>query len=188
MHKLHDQPEESNTNQMRHKETNSDDLSYLSPADYLEQRVEHQLQWYSRRSADNKRWYNRLQLIILVSAVSVPVLALSSGDIRIRFLVALLGAVAALATGIISLYQFRDQWLDYRATAESMKVEKHLFLTRTEPYAESRAFGLFVQRIEAIINSENRSWQGKSFSLPETSSGGIDEGKVDKREVDEKAI
>lgn len=107
---------------------------YLSAADYLQHRVDDQLAWYSRKSAKNKRWYYRLQFITLLSAVAVPVISLSSGDIKVRFLVALLGAIAAFAAGLSSMYQFRDQWLDYRSTSESLKFEKHLFLTRSAPY------------------------------------------------------
>ena len=165
MHKSHGMPEASEPGN-----SDSNALRYLSPADYLEQRVEDQLRWYEIKSADNKRWYYRLQIITLFSAVTVPILALLSGDIRVRFLVAVMGAVAALAAGVLSMYQFRDQWLDYRSTAESLKLEKHLFLTRTEPYANDNAFALLVQRIEAIIISENRSWQDKSFDLPQSNA------------------
>ena len=175
MHKIHKKPDESDNRNPR----------YLTPVDYLNDRVEDQLNWYSRRSADNKRWYYRLQLITLLSAVSVPVLALSSGDIRVRFLVAIMGAVAALSAGIISLYQLRDQWLDYRATAESIKLEKYLFLTRTEPYETDKAFTLFVKRIEAIIISENQSWRNKSFNLPEADSDDSDERDADERDADD---
>lgn len=143
---------------------------YLSPAQYLAQRVEHQLNWYGKRSAYNKRWYYRLQFITLLAAAAVPVISLSSGDIRVRFLVAILGAIAATAAGVLSMYQFRDQWLDYRSTAESLKFEKHLFLTRSAPYATQDAFSRFVQRVESIIISENRSWQEKTFDVPRNES------------------
>ncbi len=140
---------------------------YLSAPEYLQQRVDDQLAWYSKKSAQNKRWYYRLQFITLLSAVAVPVISLSSGDIKVRFVVAILGAIAALAAGLLSMYQFRDQWLDYRSTAESLKFEKHLFLTRSAPYNTPVAFSLFVQRVETVIISENRSWQQKSFDLPQ---------------------
>lgn len=143
---------------------------YLSVADYLQQRVDDQLEWYGGKSAQNKRWYYRLQFITLLSAVAVPVISLSSGDIKVRFVVAFLGAIAALAAGLSSMYQFRDQWLDYRSTAESLKFEKHLFLTRADPYNTSKAFSLFVHRVETAIISENRSWQQKGFTLPVVSA------------------
>ena len=51
-------------------------------------------------------------------------------------------------------------------TAESLKFEKYLFLTRSAPYDSATAFSLFVQRVETVIISENRSWKQKSFNLP----------------------
>ncbi|MFK7860377.1 MAG: DUF4231 domain-containing protein [Granulosicoccus sp.] len=152
------------------------DLAYLSPAEYLQQRVDNQLSWYSDKSAYNKRWYYRLQFITLLAAVAVPVITLLSGDIKVRIVVALLGAIAALAAGLLSMYQFRDQWLDYRSTAESLKFEKYLFLTRSTPYDTSTAFSVFVQRVEATILSENQSWQQKGFALPQEP---VDELKTD---------
>jgi len=119
---------------------------YLDAASYMRQRVEPQLAWYSRKSAQNKRWHYRLQMVTLLAAVSIPVISLSSGDFKVRFVAAIVGAVAAIAAGLVSIYQFRDQWLDYRSTAESIKFEKHLFLTRSAPYAGAEAFSLFVQR------------------------------------------
>lgn len=161
---------------MEKSNTAGSESMYLSAEEYLQQRVDDQLSWYSKKSAQNKRWYYRLQFITLLSAVAVPVISLSSGDIKVRFVVALLGAIAALAAGLLSMYQFRDQWLDYRSTAESLKFEKHLFLTRSEPYNTSSAFSMFVQRVETVIISENRSWQQKSFNLPVEP---IDELKTD---------
>jgi len=146
--------------------SNSDSI-YLDAALYMQMRVEPQLAWYSRKSAHNKRWHYRLQLITLLAAVSIPVISLSSGDIKMRFVVAIVGAIAAIAAGMMSLYQYRDQWLDYRSTAESIKFEKHLFLTRSAPYAGPEAFSLFVQRVESLVLSENRNWQQKNFNLPE---------------------
>lgn len=152
---------------MKKVETTGVDMKYLSAAEYLQQRVDDQLSWYGKKSAQNKRWYYRLQFITLLAAVAIPVISLSSGDFKVRFLVALLGAIAALAAGLLSLYQFRDQWLDYRSTAESLKFEKHLFLTRSAPYNTPSAFTLFVQQVESLIISENRNWQQKGFNLPQ---------------------
>ena len=151
---------------MVEEKTDEQDLTSLTQTEYLQQRVEDQLDWYSQKSAKNKRWYYRLQFIMLLSAVAIPATSLSSGDMKVRFVVALLGVVAALAAGLLSMYQFKDQWLDYRSTAESLKFEKYLFLTRSVPYDSATAFSLFVQRVETIIISENRSWQQKSFNLP----------------------
>ena len=99
----------------------------LSAEEYLQQRVDNQLTWYSKKSATHKRWYYRLQFITLLSAVAVPVISLSSGDIKVRFVVALLGAIAALAAGVLSMYQFRDQWMDYRSPLNRSSLKSICF-------------------------------------------------------------
>jgi Protein of unknown function (DUF4231) len=49
-------------------------------------------------------------------------------------------------------------WIEYRATAESLKKEKFLFLTQTDPYDKDDAFHLLVERVEALLSKENTEW------------------------------
>lgn len=144
----------------------------MSPEQYMQDRVDDQLAWYSKKSASNKSWHHRMQLVTLIAAALVPVISLSSTDFYVRILVALLGSIAAVAAGIVALYQFKDLWVDYRSTAEQLNYEKYLFLTGSEPYAESKCFSRFVNRVEEIIANENRGWNEK-LGRPKTDSGGL---------------
>ena len=72
--------------------------------------------------------------------------------------VALLGALIAVISTIISLNQFQENWIEYRTTCESLRHEKFLYLTKAEPYNNEEPFGLFVQRVESLISKENSSW------------------------------
>ncbi|MBX2881498.1 MAG: DUF4231 domain-containing protein [Granulosicoccus sp.] len=125
---------------------------------YLEERVNDQLAWYSKKSTSNKNWHFRLQLITLVAATLVPVVSLSFTGSGGRIFAALTGSVAAIAAGVVALYQFRTLWVDYRATAERINYEKFLFLTGSEPYNNPESFSVFVNRIEKTISQENRGW------------------------------
>lgn len=135
--------------------------SSMSPEQYLANRVDDQLAWYSKKSTANKNWFYRLQLITLIASALIPVVSLSSSEFGVRLLVAIIGSIAAVATGIVALCQFRDLWTDYRTTAERLKHEKYLFLTGSEPYDEPDCFALFVNRIESTILKENTNWQEK---------------------------
>ena len=64
----------------------------------------------------------------------------------------------AAVTGLLSLYKFQEIWTTYRTTCESLRREKFLYLTRTDPYIEKNAFNLLVQRVEALLAKENSSW------------------------------
>ncbi|MBX2847967.1 MAG: DUF4231 domain-containing protein [Acidiferrobacterales bacterium] len=133
----------------------------MSPEQYLKERVDDQLAWYSKKSATNKNWHFRLQLVTLIAAALVPVISLSSSAMGVRIVVAIVGSIAAVAAGVVALYQFRDLWIDYRSTAEQLKYERYLFLTGSEPYGTEECFSLFVNRVENIILEENRGWYEK---------------------------
>jgi len=147
----------SNTNEFKN-------WSSMSPESYIKERVDEQVAWYDQKSATNKVWHYRWQIIALVATAIIPILALYSGDIKFRIAVASLGAVAAIAAGFMSMYQFRDQWVDYRTTAEMLKYERFLFLTGSAPYNGKDSFSNFVHRIESIIIKENSQWRERNFS------------------------
>ena len=146
------------------KETKPSQWASMSPEQYLKDRVDNQLAWYSKKSTSNKNWHFRLQLVTLIAAALVPVISLSSSEFGVRILVAIVGSVAAIAAGVVALYQFRDLWVDYRATAERLKFEKYLFITGSAPYGNSDCFSLFVNRVENAILEENRGWHEKTSS------------------------
>jgi hypothetical protein len=58
----------------------------------------------------------------------------------------------------VSLYRFQENWNEYRASAESLKQEKFLYLARVEPYDGEQPFELLVQRVEALLMSETTGW------------------------------
>jgi len=131
----------------------------MTSDEYLKDRVEGQITWYDRKSRLNKQGFIILQIITLVAAASVPVFSIFSGDLWARVIVAILGSATAVTTGIVSLYQFREHWIEYRTTAESLKHEKYMFQTGTGPYTGDDAFAAFVERVEALVSQENTAWQ-----------------------------
>ncbi len=131
----------------------------MTPEEYLKDRVEDQIVWYDRKSRSNKMWFIILQITTLVASASVPVFAIFSGDMWARVIVAVLGSATAITTGVVSLYQFREHWIEYRTTAESLKHEKYLYQTGTDPYVGDDAFSVLVERAEALVSQENTAWQ-----------------------------
>jgi hypothetical protein len=70
----------------------------------------------------------------------------------------ILGAAVVIIASFVSLNQYQENWIQYRATCETLRHEKYLFLTHTEPYNSDNPFPLFVQRIESLISKENTAW------------------------------
>ena len=128
--------------------------------DYLKERVDDQIDWYDRKSLTNQHWFKRLRIIEIVAAASIPFLSayMTQGELLIRLIVGALGVVITVIAGVIALYQFQENWIEYRTTCESLKHEKYLFLTRAEPYDAEDPFPMFVERIEGLISVENTKW------------------------------
>lgn len=134
----------------------------MTPEEYLEQRLDDQIRWYDAKSGSAQRWFKGLRAAEIVFAAAIPVLASFVGDENpwIGPLMGILGALVVVLAGILSLQQYQERWVEYRATAESLKHEKYLYLTSTDPYAGPDAFPLLVQRVEALISKEHSSWSG----------------------------
>ena len=77
-----------------------------------------------------------------------------------------LGVLVAVVASLLGLPQLQEHWIEYRATAESLRKEKFLFLSQTEPYDKDDAFHLLVQRVEALLSKENTEWAQSMMKLP----------------------
>ena len=56
------------------------------------------------------------------------------------------------AQGAFTDVLLQEHWIEYRATAESLRKEKFLFLAQTEPYDKDDAFDLLVKRVDLWSN------------------------------------
>lgn len=131
----------------------------ISEAEYLEQRLDDQINWYDNKSVTNQAAYKRLRLIEIIAAASIPLLAGYSKDSEyVGMAIGVIGLIIAVLAGIVSLYRFQENWNEYRASAESLKQEKYLYLARAEPYNGDQPFELLVQRVEALLKSETTGW------------------------------
>lgn len=73
-------------------------------------------------------------------------------------IVGILGVIIAVATGLMALNKYHENWIEYRKTAESLKHEKYLFQTQSGVYEKDKAFKLLVMRVESILSKENNQW------------------------------
>ena len=75
-----------------------------------------------------------------------------------------MGVAVALITGLVTLYRFQENWIEYRTTAETLKHEKYLYLTRSAPYDGDNAFHRLVVTIESTISKETTAWSQSLLS------------------------
>ncbi len=126
---------------------------------YLKERVDAQIEWFSNRSGTNQTRFKQLRLAEIVLASTIPLLtAYADANTRLKVIAGIVGVLIAVIAGALALYKYQENWIHYRTTAEAMTREKMLFLTRSGPYIGDNAFQEFVGRIENILGSENSQW------------------------------
>jgi len=139
----------------------------ISPEEYIEQRLNDQIGWYDRKSVTNQRWFRRLRFAEIVAAATIPFLSGFAGNsLPIKIAIGALGVVVAVIASALGLLNLQEHWIEYRATAESLRKEKFLFLTQTEPYDKGDALHLLVQRVEALLSKENIEWVQSTMKPP----------------------
>ena len=132
----------------------------MNEKEYVSNRLEDQITWYDKKSVWHHKWFKRLQVYQIIAAALIPVFVNYVSDTSgfMRLLVAFIGASIAIVSGIIGLYKFHENWLEYRTTCESLRHEKFLYLTCSEPYNIEDPFPLLVNRVETLISKENTNW------------------------------
>jgi len=133
----------------------------MSQDEYFEERLDNQIDWYDSKSIKSQKLFKRLQVIVIICAATIPFLSgyLDETTIYIKFVIGILGLSIAAITAVLGLYQFQENWLEYRTTCETLRHEKYLYLARAEPYNCNEPFLLLVQRVEGLISKENTNWQ-----------------------------
>jgi hypothetical protein len=141
----------------------------MTAEEYLNQRLNQQIDWYDQKSQTNQKRFHSLKLLIILFSVFIPFLVGLMNDERVWLKVAVgVGGVAiALFEGLLSLYKYQENWLEYRHTAESLRREKILFLTKAGPYANNQSLHQLVERAEAIMSNENQDWVKNQSSISE---------------------
>lgn len=126
--------------------------------EYLERRYQGQIEWYNKKSSQNKRYYQWCQWIIIVISASLPGLILII-PAKWEFITVLLSAVLAITTAAVKTFRFQEDWINYRTVAEALEKEKHYYDAGAIEYAiATNKQQLFVERVEALLSRENSLW------------------------------
>jgi hypothetical protein len=133
---------------------------HMNQDEYIKERLDNQIEWYDGKSVKSQKWFKRLQVIVIIAAAMIPFLSgyMTESTPYLKFVIGALGIVIAAITAILGLYQFQENWLEYRTTCETLRHEKYLFLTGAAPYNAEQPFLLLVERVESLISKENTNW------------------------------
>ena len=131
---------------------------------YVEHRWHSQWTFFDKKASENKARYQRLQVVIGVGSVAVPVLVGIKGDTTemqnvLYLLTVVISLGVAIAAALENVYKFGDNWRSYRQAAEELKQEKSLYDIRAGRYTNiPKPFTRFVERCEEIIAQQNGRW------------------------------
>ena len=98
---------------------------------YLKERWENQFNWLDKKSSSYKRKYQHFKFAEIILAALIPFIAVLAENEMMVFLhlnlwVAAIGVALTVITGMMLLFKYHDLWIQYRSTAEALKVEKFL--------------------------------------------------------------
>jgi hypothetical protein len=132
------------------------------------ERLEDQLGWYDHKSRDNQRRYQWLKLLELAVAAALPVVAGVGSPVGVT---GGLAAVIVVLEGVQHLFQFQEQWITYRSTAEALRGERYLYLARAGPYVGEDRQRQLAERIEGLVSQEHAKWTASHQQTTSRSEG-----------------
>jgi hypothetical protein len=134
----------------------------ITEEEYIKNRLDDQITWYSSKARVNKQWNFRAKSLIILFSALVSVFAgfpFATHPTAKSILLGAFGTIIAISSGLSDVLKFGEKWTQYRTTAEALTQEKMLFSTLTGPYnGAADAFKILVERTESIISKEYSSW------------------------------
>lgn len=134
-------------------------------------RLEDQLKWYDVKSVSCQRWYKGLKLLQVVLGASIPLLVY----IEKPFVTAIAGVAIAILEAVQHLNQYSTLWIEYRSTAERLKHERWLFLSRAGEFRamdDDEALRVLAEHVETYVSTEHASWAQQAVAAQQAKKGG----------------
>lgn len=132
----------------------------MDEKEYIIDRLDDQINWYDKKSAQNKKYYTFFRIISVTMSACIPIL--TGMVLEYNFLlhiIAIIGGLLVISESITSLFKWQENWTRYRSITEQLRHEKIAFQTNTGVYRDVEApFADLVERCENIISSENANW------------------------------
>jgi len=137
----------------------------MNESDYMTDRLDDQIGWYSDQAGRCQKKYKSHRVAQIILAATLPVVA-TIGYLNIwswvmecfPVIASTIGASISVSVSISTLCKYHEHWIQYRTTAESLKHQKYLYLTKTAPYHEDDRFPRLVTNVESLISKENTQW------------------------------
>lgn len=117
---------------------------------------------YLRWKKENHRKSNRAQAIALISTAAIPVVLLLPWGF-VNVVGAAFSAIAAVATGLLTIAGWRENFIRYGYIYHMLQVEKYLYLAHATveyPDDDQKACDRnFVKRMEGLVTLDVTEWR-----------------------------
>ena len=130
-------------------------------------RLDDQIHWYDAKAGQNQWRYKWLKVLEIAVAAALPVVAALHSPVWVT---GGLAAVVVVLEGVQHIYQFQENWITYRSTAEALRNERYLYLARAGPYAGEDRDRVLAERVEALLAQEHTKWASaaqREINLPQ---------------------
>ncbi len=113
--------------------------------------------WYKRHAMLARRAYKLSEIAVISISAAVPATLAVDPDQTI--LVAILGAVVVVISGLRSVYHWQDDYLRFSQAREAVEAERRLYRMGTGKYVDMQARdAVLVEAITRIEQQETREW------------------------------
>lgn len=114
---------------------------------------------YYRKAADVSQFgYLASESVALIAAASVPVVLIGNGP---RFVGAVLGAIAAVASGVGSIFRCKDNYASRSITLEKIRASIARYHAAAHPDPAA-----LVREVSRYVLEETAQWQQGFLSSP----------------------
>jgi hypothetical protein len=131
----------------------------ITKEDYIQQRLDDQIEWYDKKSMKAQKRYKRAKGTVITLSASIPLCVGFIPEFKLwATIVSIIGVVITGIEGWLNLAKYHENWIEYRNICETLRHEKYMYLTKTGVYDSQDEFKILVERVESIISKENLNW------------------------------
>lgn len=134
---------------------------------YVKYRIMDQIDWYNSKACRSQKLFKSWMITSVILSAIIPVLTLFAECIVAKILIAIFSSAITAISAVISLYHWRELWVQYRSNCELLQSILHCYFTRAGEFHglhDDEAFQRLVDRCEEYMTKEFRSWSAFAIS------------------------
>lgn len=104
-------------------------------------------------------WYILLVVLDIIVSAFIPFATLFIDNYsNTQYIVAFMGSIVTISSGILATFQFHRLWINYRFTTETLKAHRDLFEVNVYPYDGADKAQVLIKNIMLIEAKQNTIW------------------------------